>query len=145
MINIKHYLNSLKGLSVQNCLRLYSENDFEDIPVSLKDEESDGSTFLIFSNNLVYGFYANTEIYSIDIKKIKENDIPIEAKDVSGNSFWKNIIGIKILCVEILKNEYSEFYGFRFSFENNIKIDIQYIAESNYTFDAIVIRKPEPS
>jgi hypothetical protein len=139
---IKENFNFFKGLSIQNCLRQFSENDFEEIPEDMREQEADGSTFLIFSNGDAYGFYPNSEEFSIEIKKIVRADIPSRVSDVSGNNFWKSVIDKKIVEVELLCNNLDSFYAIRFSFENNVKIDVEYISESDYTFDALIIRNP---
>jgi len=143
MKNISDNISSLKGLYIKNCFRIFSESDYESIPDDLREQESDGSTFLIFSDESVYGFFPNTEKFTIELEKLHIKDIPNNSYDVSKNVFWSSVIGIKITSIKQLYSNLNIHYGFRFFFENNTIIDIKYISESVYTFDALVIRKPD--
>lgn len=142
IIDCQDVFESLKGLSIQSCLRLfYNEDIIIDIPDEDKEQELDGNTFLFFSNGEIIGFYPSSENFTIQITKHKKEDIPKNSSNISNNKFWKSIIGEKILEVELLFNILEIPYGVRFEFNNKKSISLQYVSESEYDFDALIIRK----
>lgn len=133
-------LQSVKGQSITGCLRLFSESDFEDIPEDKREQEADGSTYLIFSNGDILGFHPMSESFTIHFEKIRRHELPCNVSDVSGNHFWQDKVGQTIVHVELLYATLYVPYGVRFSFENGKKVELQYVSESAYTFDALIIQ-----
>ena len=129
-------LEEMVGLKIAKCYRYFYENFSDSIPDDLIDQETDGSLCVLFSNNLLIEFIPKSEDFSINISQkglnYLEND---KLKDVSNNSFWSKFTNKSVKNVTALK------YGFRISFENLDSIEILYFSETDYTFDALVIRQ----
>lgn len=140
--NIYEDSNLIIGKTIQKCERYLSENDFEDIPESLLSTESDGITYLTLNNELILGFYPHTEKSTISYSTLNKNDVGnTDLINISTNYLIKNILNIPIKGITLLKNEFLiEPYGVRFIFENDKSIELLYLSESEYTFDALVIR-----
>jgi hypothetical protein len=132
-------ITQLKNLSIQKCLRGFPKYDIGHIPDNLKDQESDGDIYFVFSNECILKISAITEIFSIGITeqiKIIESNF----SDISSNAFWKNRIGKSIFDVEVLSGNSKYPFGVKFKLENSMDFKIEYVSESDYEFDAIVIR-----
>lgn len=134
-------LKLMEGLSIYKCLRQFTQENFEEIPDNVKEQEADGNTFLIFSNKEIVGFYPNTEEFAIKVKKIVS--VPEQSVDVSKNNFWKSLIGKKIQKINFLPDNLDFPNCIEFILENNENFKLQYTSESQYTFDALIIRKIE--
>ena len=130
----------IKGNSIKECWRYLTESEFEDIPKDLKGEESDGFTYLILSNGIVLSFYPNTEEYTLDYSFISLEDIPDKALNFSSSSYWKERLGSKIIEIKILRGKSEAPFGVQLELENSSKIELQYVSETEYTFDALVVR-----
>ena len=134
-------LKSLTGLTISSCCRLfepYGDSDF--IPSNIRDQELDAITVLKFSNKHLLGFYPDTSKFTLSVKEHVLGDLPKGLVNVSSNSFWQGVIGKKILAVNLLFGIIEEPYGIRFELENNLKFELQYVSETEYTFDALIIR-----
>ena len=103
-------------------------------------EESDGITFILFSNQKVFKFFPNTELFTIGYNIIDESQIPNEAINVTNSDYWKLRVGKKIVEIEGMFGASETFYGLNFILESNINIQLQYISENDYTFDALIVR-----
>lgn len=133
-------MNSFKGLQLQDCFRKYYDDHGDFDSNDNLDQELDGDTFIVFSDKTVIGFYAHSEAFSlkIDFSATLENTV---ATNVSGNLFWKNKIGNDVVDIQLLYSEYrSNPYGVKFILSNDTCFEIVYVSESDYTFDAVVIR-----
>lgn len=135
-------LKDLEGLSVKKCWRLLHEAENENIPEQIKNEESDGLTYILFSNGEVLCFAPESERFTIRYKSISQNEIPHDALLVSSNTYWSKRIDQEIIEVGFLNgnNLHSNPYGLRLNLINSKRIDIMYISESDYTFDALIIK-----
>lgn len=135
------YFNSetLIGQSIRKCLRHFNSYDLSHIPDELRYLEADGTILLLFSNEHVVKFIANTEFFSIKIESQIHSDLT-NYKDISQNKFWQQRIGKAIQKIEFLHDKLEQPYGLKFYLENNHNFTIQYVSESDYEFDAIVIR-----
>lgn len=133
-------LNSVKGQSITACLRLFSESGFEDIPEDKREQEADGSTYLIFSNGEILGFHPISESFTIHFETITRDELPRNLSDVSGNQFWQDKVGQIIINIELLYATFDVPYGVRFSFKNGKSVELQYVSESAYTFDALIVQ-----
>jgi hypothetical protein len=139
MENNEANINGLIGLKIVKSYRFFYESFLDEMPENLRDQETDGSLCLLFSDNTVIEIKPISEDFSTDIQKkdinyIKNNQ---DLKDVSSNSFWIQLINIKISSVKLLEN------GIKISFENSKKIEVKYLSETNYTFDSLIIRDSE--
>ncbi len=142
-IQLKDFFDTIKeaeGLSIIGCKRIFNTYDSEHIPIILKDQEKDGSTFLYFSNGTIYGFYAYTENYTLNIEKLFPTKVPDSAIDISVNWFWSRVTGKKIIRIELLYGKSEIPLGILFSFENSINVELKYISESEHEFDALIIK-----
>lgn len=141
--NISELLNEspegLKSQSIVNVWRLFSETEFEEIPNEKIDEESDGDTYLELINGMVLGIYPNTEQFTLDYEYLELLQVPKEAKFVSENLYWKKRIGKKIFKVEGIYGSLPTPYGMAFELEGGYRIELKYVSESEYTFDALII------
>ncbi|PJJ11144.1 hypothetical protein CLU83_4640 [Flavobacterium sp. 1] len=140
MKNNETYINRLIGLKIVKGYRFFYESFLDEMPEDLRDQETDGSLCLLFSDNTVLEIKPISENFSIDIEKrdinyIKNNQ---DLKNVSNNSFWSQLVNIKISSVKLLEN------GIQIGFENLKKIEIKYLSETEYTFDSLIIRFSKP-
>ena len=133
-------LRSIEGQSIKSCFRLFSESDFEEIPEDKKEQEADGNMYLVFSNGVIVGFYPVSESFTIELEKLEQSELPDGLSDVSGNQFWQKRTGQKILNVELLYAVIDVPFGVRFNLENGLKVELQYASESDYTFDALIVK-----
>ncbi|MBF6653858.1 hypothetical protein C3B47_13400 [Flavobacterium columnare] len=136
MINLVD-VNDYIGLSIKKSYRLFYEDFLDIISDSLKDQETDGSLCLKFSNGEVIEITPLSEEFSIEIKKIDSNCITAyeNLKEVSNNDFWKKYINKKIELIELLPN------GIQIKFDDSKRIEIIYLSETEYTFDSLIIRE----
>jgi hypothetical protein len=139
MINDKFEINDIIGLKIIKCYRFFYEAFSDNMPEHLRDQETDGSLYLLFSNNMLIEFKPISEEFSIDIKRLN-HDYSLnnhDIKDVSSNDFWMRFLDRKISFLKLLKN------GIQINFENLKKIEIIYLSETKYTFDSLIIREPD--
>ncbi|SHF73631.1 hypothetical protein SAMN05444377_11746 [Flavobacterium fontis] len=129
----------LKGFSIQKCLRHFNNYDSSHIPAELRELEADGTILLLFSNETSIIFRANTETFSIEIENRNVLDVN-DFTDITKNKFWEHRIGKTIQDIEFLFGKLEQPYGIKFYLENNCNFTIEYLSESNYEFDAIIIR-----
>ncbi|OOB82201.1 hypothetical protein BZL53_10300 [Flavobacterium columnare] len=136
LININDYI----GLSIKKSYRFFYEDFSDVIPDYLKDQETDGSLCLNFSNDEIVEITPLTEEFSIQIKKLDYDYITSceNLKEVSDNDFWRKFINKKIELIELLPN------GIQIKFENFKNIEIIYLSETEYTFDSLIIREVSP-
>ncbi|MBF4485041.1 hypothetical protein [Flavobacterium sp. CSZ] len=132
-------IDGLTDLKIIKSYRFFYESFLDEMPEELRDQETDGSLCLLFSDNTVIEIKPISENFSIDIQKRDINYINNnqDLKDVSNNSFWRQLLKIKISSVELLEN------GIQISFENSKKIEVKYLSETKYTFDSLIIRFSE--
>jgi hypothetical protein len=128
------------GKSIKKCKRNFTVLNDNHIPIAVKDQESDGTTYLFFSDEKVFGFYANTENFTINVKEIRDDTEINNSKDVSSNNYWEKRLNVRIKDVSLVYGTNEHPYGISFILENDLKIDLHYISESDYEFDALVIR-----
>lgn len=131
---------TLKGHYIEECARLFIKNELINIPSDVNEQETDGITFLVFSNQVTYAFYPYTEKFTLTVKQLSIDEIPQESKYVTSNIFWQQFIGKKISHLNLLFGKLSLPYGVRFAFEDNTHLELRYESETTYTFDALVIR-----
>lgn len=141
MKNNEADINRLIGLKIVKSYRFFYESFLDEMPENLRDQETDGSLCLLFSDSTVIEIKPISEDFSIDIKKrdidyIKNNS---DLKNVSNNSFWSQLVNKKISLVKLLEN------GIQIGFENSKKIEIKYLSETEYTFDSLIIRFSNPA
>lgn len=132
-------LKSLEGLSIVKCLRKFNTYNVSHIPIGLRNLEQDGITFLVFDNNKIVKFSPNTEVGTINYcfdESIDNNQLT----DISNDLFFEKIIGFKIISLSNIFGFIDNSYGIEFTFENGSRMRIVYESESNYEFDALIIR-----
>ncbi|HKK62467.1 MAG TPA: hypothetical protein VJ951_07900, partial [Bacteroidales bacterium] len=117
LIKSINLLENIKGLSVKKCLRHFTESHLENIPKEIQEQESDASTYLIFSDDSILGFFPNSEDFSVDIERINKNQLPQKLSDVSNNSFWKQRVYSKIMDVKLLSRKFNQVFGVQFILE----------------------------
>lgn len=138
--NSENILKEVKGLYIKSCLRLFFDIDVVDIPDALKEQEADGNVYFILSNSEIIGFYPYTEKCTLKFEFLDKNNLPEGLLDISANQYWRGKIGQKIVDLELLYNQIDTPYGIRFYLENRQNVELQYISESEYTFDALIIK-----
>jgi len=131
---------SFKNNSIKNIWRLFSEIELEGIPEEKIDEEADATTYIEFSNNMIIGIYPNTEKFTLDYDYLELCQIPKEAILLSNNLYWSKRIGKKILNIKGIFGDLIHPQGIIFELEDSEKVELLYISESSYTFDALIIR-----
>ncbi len=139
MVNSEYNIKELKGLAISRCFRNFQKYDASHIPNELKDLELDGDIYILFSNDIVLKLSSNSELFSVKIEQINEFE-ESQFTDITENKFWSERIGKSITNVEFLCSELQNPYCLKFHLENNSDFLIEYISESAYEFDAIVIR-----
>jgi hypothetical protein len=140
---IKEYENFtfLIGCKIDSVYRKFFER--VDLNNELSLHESDGSIVLVFKNGYSISFYPNTEKFTITYE-INENLNYYDLVNLGHAKFWKRILGKSIINIE-KQFEYDKINpsGIIITLDNLIKIKILYVSESEFTFDALIIRKEE--
>jgi hypothetical protein len=133
-------LSHLKGKSIRMCFRSLSGENLEHIPQEKKYEESDGITCLVFSSQEAVTFYPNSEEFSITFDYLDAHLAEGFVK-VPTNEYWSTRLENPIEDVKLLHSEYSsEPYGLNIVLENGRSVKLVYVSESEFEFDALVLR-----
>jgi len=133
-------LESLIGLTLLQCYRkLLDEVLGFEIDSEEQEQEWDGLTYLVFSENRKVLFMAYTEEFSV--KVFPDRIVNLEDyRDMSNNSFWRNKIGQEVTAIIPIYSEFrSNPYGVRFVLSNNEQFDLVYSSDENDP-DALVIK-----
>jgi len=133
----------IRGKHIIKCFRLFFESDLEYIPENIRWQEADGVVFLVFSNGEIISFYPNSENFTVKMEKIKKEKLPNGLLEVSNNQFWNKRVNSEIISVELIYGYTDTPYGVLFQFANGLKMDLCYLSESEYTFDALIISNGE--
>lgn len=131
---------NIKNQTIQACWRSLSAIEQEGVPDEVKEEEVDGNTYLQFSNGLFIGFYPSSEHYTVEFEVLEENQIPKEVINVSGNIYWKQRIAHKVLDIELLYGFADKPYGIKLHLTNQQEVQLLYVSESEFTFDALIVK-----
>lgn len=133
-------LDEIIGLTLHKCYRKLLDDYNEELDLEWQDQELDGDTYLVFSNDKTVLFSAYTECFSVKFFLDKIIDLN-EYKELSFNSFWEKRIGNKVIEISPLYSEHrSNPYGVRFVLSNDLSFDLVYVYDNEYTSDALVIK-----
>lgn len=138
--NINIIFENIKNQTIQACWRRLSVIEQDGIPDNLREEEADGNTYLQFSSGLCVGFYPNSELYTVEFEVLEEKQIPKDASDVSKNDYWQQRVAHNILDITLLYGATNKPYGVKFNLQNHQEVQLLYVSESEFTFDALIVR-----
>lgn len=131
---------NILGYSIISVWRIFPEMELEGIPEKLKYEESDGLIYLQFSNDLIICFFAKSEGFTLQWE-IVGNGVPVNsATNISTSDYWKSRLNIPVIDIRFLNGGATYPFGVSFLLKTNAEISLQYVSESEYTFDALIIR-----
>ena len=140
MIDKKIVKGSLEGLMILAVFRSFYDEDHEHIPKKLRHQEADGTTCIFLSEGKYFTISANSELFTLDLCSSSEKPSR-DFVEISNTTFWNNKINVLIEEVNFMYNNQSTIpYGLELQLENGATIKFIYLSETEYTFDALVIR-----
>lgn len=144
-------LAPLRGHGIANVRRQVLLSDYNELPVTIRDEESDGPTELVLDDGTSLHFVPDTEQMSV---KVGSGRMPIwgdhfRAIEPAANSFWSQRIGSPVAEVYVLVSKYagpnnrSEF-AVELQLEGGLRVVLEYVSDEAHP-DTLRISGDEPA
>ena len=142
---------TLRGSTIAIVRRQVLRSDYDELPTSIRDEESDGPTELVFDNGTAIHFVPDTEQMSV---KVGAGRMPtwgdhFSAIEPTANSFWSQRIGRPVTEAHVFVSQYAEpdnrsEFVIKLQLEGGLRVVLEYVSDEAHP-DTLRLTGDEPA